>query len=115
METARESFVHEARLQMGDGVDPAAPGAAVTIALCGSCDHEGPCRWPHNNDAEVSGAAVTFRTLFVAPAADETVVRAKIERALRDEADWSVIDMRHRPVSAEELPLAGRLAATPSK
>ena len=40
----RRSFVHEADLWLAGGVDPAAVGAAVTAALCGHWEHEGPCR-----------------------------------------------------------------------
>ena len=45
----RETFVHEAELRLNEGADDHKPGAAVTVALCGHWEHEGPCRWPHNN------------------------------------------------------------------
>ena len=35
------------RLCMENGGDSRAPGGAVTVGLCGSWDHSGPCRWPH--------------------------------------------------------------------
>ena len=31
----------EAELLLADDTDPAAPGAAVTVALCGHWEHEG--------------------------------------------------------------------------
>ena len=34
--TARVAYVHEAHLAMGAGADLAAPGGAVTAALCGT-------------------------------------------------------------------------------
>ena len=114
MPGARETFVHEAELRLEDGTDPAAPGAAVTTALCGHWEHEGPCRWPHNNDIAVSDALTTFRTLFAAPAADEDEIRKRIDRALRDGTGWAVLRTGPRPVAAPEQALARLLAATPS-
>jgi hypothetical protein len=113
MTGGRVAFVHEAELAFAGGTDPATPGAAVTAALCGHWEHDGPCRWPHNNDLEVSGDSATFRTLFVAPAGDEGEIRARIDEALREGAGWSVVRTQRRPVAARERPLAARLAATP--
>jgi hypothetical protein len=114
MATARATFVHEADLRLDDGADPAAPGGAVTAALCGHWEHEGPCRWPHNNDIAVSTAAATFRTLFAAPAADEGEVRRRIDDALANGADWALLGTRPRAVALSERPLAERLLALPS-
>jgi len=44
------AYVLEARLELDDGLDPAAVGAAVTVELCGHWEHAGPCRWPHNSE-----------------------------------------------------------------
>jgi len=110
MAPARETFVHEAELRLAAGTDPAAPGGAVTTALCGHWEHEGPCRWPHNNDITVSGARATFRTLFAAPAADEQEIRRRIDEALAKGGEWAVLETRPRNVAAAERPLAERLA-----
>jgi hypothetical protein len=109
----RQAFVHEAELRLPEEVDPAAVGAAVTTLLCGHCEHEGPCRWPHNNDVRPSGAAFLFRTLFVAHASEEPRVRERIEEALRS-TEWAVIRSGARPVAPGERPLAARLAGAPS-
>ena len=37
------AFVHEAFLSMAPGNDIAAPGAAITVELCGRWEHEPPC------------------------------------------------------------------------
>ena len=111
MAEARLVFVHEADLRLESGTDPAAVGAAVTTALCGHWEHDGPCRWPHNNEIEASEAGAGFRTLFVAPAGEEDEVRGRIERSLREGSDWVVLEARARPLSAAERPLAQRLAA----
>ncbi|GAB7110247.1 hypothetical protein JCM4814A_85620 [Streptomyces phaeofaciens JCM 4814] len=60
-----------------------APGAAVTVALCGRGEHEPPCPLaPHHTTAERSGDDVCLRVLFVADPADEAEVRGRIEAAL---------------------------------
>jgi hypothetical protein len=106
----RLAFVHEAELRLEAGTDPAAVGAAVTTALCGHWEHEGLCRWPHNNAIEACGAGASFRTLFAASATDEDEVRERIERGLREASGWVVLETRARPVSSPERPLARRLA-----
>ena len=113
MTDALVAFVHEAELQLHGGTDPAAVGAAVTTALCGHWEHEGPCRWPHNNDIEPSDPVANFRTLFVALATEEGDVRERIERSLREGVGWAVLRTQSRPVSAPEEPLALRLATAP--
>ncbi len=108
----RHAYVQEAELRLDAGADPAAVGAAVTTVLCGHWEHDGPCRWPHNNEIDSAAAVARFRTLFVAPAADEAEVRAKIGRALQDAPGCAVLRTGERPVSDAERPLAERLAAT---
>ena len=96
-------------MTVNGATDPAAIGAAVTTALCGHWEHDGPCRWPHNS--AVDGA--TFRTVFVAPADEAGEVRRRIEAALRGSGGWSVGAVRARAVSPAEQALAERLEATP--
>ena len=49
--------------------DLAALGGAVTTALCGHWEHDGPCRWPHFTSPEVDDDAVVVTVYFDAPAA----------------------------------------------
>jgi hypothetical protein len=107
------AFVVEAEIALREEADPAAVGAAVTVELCGHWEHEGPCRWPHNSAIEADREPARFRTLFVADAEDEAAVRARIERALRDGAGWSVVSVRARPVAESERELAAGLLAGP--
>jgi hypothetical protein len=79
----REAFVHEASIELERGADERAPGAAVTVGLCGHWQHEGPCRWPHHSSVERSGQMLVIRVVFVADPADEQDVRQRIDRALR--------------------------------
>ena len=61
---------------------PGRAGGAVTVALCGSWDHDGPCHWPHHNDIDDTAAPARFRTLFVAPAQDGDEVTDRIRAVL---------------------------------
>lgn len=124
----RHAYVHEAEIELDATVDPRAVGAAVTVALCGHWEHEGPCRWPHNNaiselqssDLRVrigdSGLQVDrFRTLFVCDPDDEPLVRGKIRAALASTAEWRVVADRARPVAADEQELARTLLLVPRR
>lgn len=78
----RQLFVHCADIHLDENADPAAPGGAVTLELCGSWDHSGPCRWPHETSAEWNGRSGQVRVVFVAEPADKNHVRALITQAL---------------------------------
>lgn len=104
-----QAFVHEAEVVLDAGIDPAAVGAAVTVALCGHWKHDGPCRWPHFNQID----GVRFRTVFVATAEDEAEVRRRIRTALHDQPGWRVDSDRARAVAADEVEVAERLARAP--
>ena len=62
--------------------DPAALGGAVTTALCGHWEHDGPCRWPHFTSPDVDGDAVVVTVHFDAGPDDEPEVRERIRSAL---------------------------------
>src|SRR5436309_2113653 len=63
--------------------DDRAPGGAITVALCGSWEHEPPCPLaPHHTRADRTGEEVRLRILFAADQVDETRVRSGIEGAL---------------------------------
>jgi hypothetical protein len=110
VEAPREPHVREAILELARDVDPAEVGAAVTAELCGHWEHEGPCRWPHNNCIEPDSAPARFRTLFIAPSAEANEVHERIDHALRSAAGWRVLTSRERAVATDELELAKRLA-----
>jgi len=92
MTPARSAYLHLATVTMepaGDGMtapDIAALGAAVTRELCGSWDHQPPCPLaPHHTRPERDGDTVTLRIIFAAEPANETLVRRRIDNALRQE------------------------------
>ena len=79
----RTTFVHEARVALDEGGDDRAPGAAVTLELCGSWDHPGPCPVaPHHTAVRPEGADVVVRVLFACRADDEDAVRASVVEGL---------------------------------
>jgi hypothetical protein len=78
----RAAFAHDAVLEMEPGADLAAPGGAVTLALCGVFDHPPPCPLaPHHTRAERRTDGVAVRVLFATDVTRETEMRARIDQA----------------------------------
>ena len=84
----------------------------MTTELCGAAEHDGPCRWPHNNAIEPGPDIAAFRTVFVAPESEEREVRTRIRSALRSSSAWVVTSDRVRSLTPDERALAARLART---
>lgn len=110
--------VHEARLRFGEGADTAAPGAAVTVGLCGHWDHEGPCRWPHHSRLHEEDGEHVLRVVVGAYDEELDVVRELIEAAVGAGAlvgpdgrttTWTVVDSRTDGPQGSEVRLAERL------
>ena len=78
----RQAFAHQGLIELLDGGDERAPGAAVTVALCGHWEHEPPCRVPHRTDVDTSADGLAVRVLFACDPADEAVVRDSVHQAL---------------------------------
>jgi len=79
----RTGFVHEAVVRLSPGGDPAAVGAAVTVALCGHWEHEPPCPLaPHNTGAQPRGGALAVRVRFACTPSEEARARELIDSAL---------------------------------
>jgi hypothetical protein len=106
-----DALVIEADLELAPGTDEGAPGAAVTSALCGHWEHEGPCRWPHNS-ALRPGNPARLRTVVV-PGGDVDEVRRRVRDALATDPGWRVVRCGERPVAPGEEALARRLAEGP--
>ena len=116
----RQACSHEAVLAPDPGCDRRAPGGAVTVALCGSWEHEPPCPLaPHHTRAERSGDEVRLRVLFAAEPDEESRVRAMIDDALAEgtgtssdggTTSWRLIGTWASEVRPEEQEHAGRLA-----
>ncbi len=96
------AFAHEIVLALDAGSDERAPGGAVTVGLCGSWDHAGPCRWPHlSTVTDRAGQRLTLRVLFLAPKGEEAEVRRRIVRALRAGVLDGPVGTRRWTVDAE--------------
>ncbi|WP_432174304.1 hypothetical protein [Streptomyces sp. Tue6028] len=117
----RTPFAQEAVLVMAADGDVRAPGAAVTVALCGDWEHEPPCPLaPHHTSAERCGDEVRLRVLFAADPADEAEARTRIESALSQSTfrgpdgvttRWRLRGTRPSPVRPDETEHAERLAS----
>lgn len=82
-----EQYAHEAVVVLGHGCGVSGPGTAVTVALCGHWEHEGPCAWPHST--AVTGRdrdLVSLRVSFSCEPGDEPHVRGLVSKALHDGA-----------------------------
>jgi hypothetical protein len=117
----REPFAHEAVLTIDEGGDVGAPGAAITVALCGHWDHEPPCPLaPHNTSAQRIDDRVHLRTLFAVEPAREDEVRQRIRSALgegrlvgpdRRTTHWQLHSGGPAHIRPEEVEQARRLVA----
>ena len=116
----KQRFAHAALLLMEVDADDRAPGGAITVALCGSWEHEPPCPLaPHHTRAERAGDEVRLRVLFAAEPEDEERVRATIDDTLArgsgatpdgGTVSWRLLGSWASAVRPEELEHAGRLA-----
>ena len=105
----RQSFAHDAVLTMDAAADTAAPGAAVTVALCGHWEHEPPCPLaPHHTSAQRDGDAVHLRILFATEPEQERAIRTRIDEVLA--ARWQVRSSRPGIVRPSEADHAAGLA-----
>jgi hypothetical protein len=115
--------VHRAVLALSPGADRAAPGGAVTVALCGSWEHPPPCPLaPHHTAVDGADDALDVRVVFAAAPDDEAEVRRRIEAALADGettrpdgtvARWRLLESNAGELRDDERELADRLAGQP--
>lgn len=117
----KEAFVHCARVILQPEADPAAPGGAVTMALCGSWDHEGPCCWPHHTKAAWVDDRGELRVIFVAEPAEEAAIRKLIDEALEGGrclgpdgklSRWTLSDSSPGVLAPSERTLADRMTSS---
>ena len=115
----RSAYAHEAVITMQPEGDVRAPGAAITVALCGHWNHEPPCPIaPHHTQVARTGNEVRIRTLFAVEPGAEQLVRQRIDHALsRGELQgpdsvitrWQVVTTESSEVTVEERDHAARL------
>ena len=106
-----EAYAHDAVLAMEPEGDIAAPGGAITTALCGHWEHEPPCPLaPHYTHADRDGGLVRLHVLFATAPDREDEVRQKIEAALADPR-WRLVTVARGMIAADETDHADRLAS----
>ncbi len=117
----RITYAHDAVVTLNEGGDSAAPGGAITVALCGHWDHEPPCPMaPHHTDAVPAGdGTLRLRVLFASD--DEARIRALIDQALSSGrltgpddrvTTWTVRSSTAGTVRPDEADHAARLASS---
>jgi len=119
----RQTYAHEALLDIGEGADSRAPGAAITLYLCGSWEHDGPCPLaPHHTNAKRDGAHLRIRVLFAVEPELEIIVRGRVEEALSaghlnspegESTGWRLVHSGASRPTAGETERATRLASSP--
>jgi len=106
----RLAYAHKAVLTSTG--DDRAPGAAITVALCGHWDHEPPCPLaPHHVGATREDETVRLRILFVTEPHHVDEVRRRIDDALAA-GDWRLIESGCARVDESERNHARRLFKT---
>ena len=103
----RQAYAHHAVL-LSEG-DERAPGAAITVALCGHWKHEPPCPLaPHHTAVTREGGTLRLRILFATEPDHVDEVRRRIDAALAA-GDWRLIESGCARIDASERDHARRL------
>ena len=105
----RSAIAVDVYLALTDGTDARAPGGAVTVALCGHWEHDGPCRWPHNSRINAGSHPVRLRIVLVVPDDERAEALGRVEAGLRGDSRWCVRSFGLSVISADEEDLAKRL------
>jgi hypothetical protein len=105
----RSAHLYRATVILHPGVDERELGAAVTVELCGSWDHEGSCRWPHHNRIHAEGTTTSFNTIFVCEPEERDEIGDRIDRSLRSCGLGDVCGGGITDVSSADADLAARL------
>ena len=114
----QQAFAHNAVLSLNPEGDERAPGAAVTVALCGHWEHEPPCPLsPHYVRVERVENDLRVRVIFAVEPEAEHEVRRRIEGALSGQWEfpdgfttpWRLLGSQPGDLSTEEADQAERL------
>ena len=84
MNLPKFNYSREYLLRFAPDADTRGPGGAVTIALCGAWDHEGPCRWPHYSSVrKAQDGHHHLRVDYNCPLEDKREVESRMDDAVR--------------------------------
>ncbi|WP_461173542.1 hypothetical protein M1D93_02000 [Arthrobacter sp. Z1-9] len=116
------SYVHEATLRFDADTDAAAPGAAITIALCGSSEHPPPCPLAaHHTALQQEGQSLRLRIIFATDPRHEAEVRRRIDSALANGSQarpdgtlshWTLVETKAAELTTAEHEHAQRIAGS---
>lgn len=119
----RSPFVHLAVVDLPGAGDPAALGGAISVALCGTWDHAGPCPLaPHHTSVRQDGDRATLRVLFATEPEHEQQVRVLIGSALAagtatgpdgTTTSWQLVEQSANDILPTEVMHAFRLVSSP--
>jgi len=119
----RSPFAHQAEVDLAPGGDPAALGGAISVEVCGSWDHPGPCPLaPHHTELETEGDRVRIRVLFATEPDHEAEVRRRIAAALATGTQtgpdghtttWQLVSEQASEIHTNEVMQAFRLTTSP--
>ena len=119
----RSPFAHQAEVDMAAGGDAAALGGAISVQVCGSWDHPGPCPLaPHHTELETEGDRVRLRVLFATEPENEDEVRRRIRAALATgtqvgpdghTSTWQLVSDEASEIFPAEVMQAFRLTTSP--
>ena len=114
--------MHQALIRAGSSFDARAPGGAVTVALCGTLNHDGPCPLaPHHTSTSLIDDLIAVRIVFATEPEREGMVRQYVDTALSAESfrspdgvlsSWTVVHSEPTSLNAHEYALADRLSNT---
>jgi hypothetical protein len=103
----RQAYAHDAVLARAADAD--APGAAITVALCGHWEHDPPCPIaPHHTATTRDGDELRLRILFATEPNRVDEVRARIDAALAA-GDWQLVSAGCARIERDEREHARRL------
>ena len=103
----RQAYAHDAVLT--SAADDRAPGAAITVALCGHWEHDPPCPIaPHHTAATRDGDELRLRILFATEPDRVDEVRSRIDAALAA-GDWRLVSAGCARIERDEREHARRL------
>jgi hypothetical protein len=101
----RQAFAHDAILDMAPDADTRAPGAAITVALCGHWDHQPPCPLaPHHTEPD--------RADLVRQRIDDALSGGELSGPDGGTTRWQLRDSRPGEVTPAEADHAERLTRT---
>jgi hypothetical protein len=105
----RQAYAHHATLVLDPDTDPGAPGAAITVALCGTIEHEPPCPLAaHHTGVTPDGPELHLRILFATDPNRVDEARGRIDAALADGA-WRLVESGCARLDTSERAHARRL------